>query len=367
MRHLFITQDYPPDLGGMARRHVELVRRFGNATESMEVSTVQLDNAAGFDSREPYSIYRQPFHFREANRFNRQLQWSRWLVTHARNRVDVIHCGNIRPAGYPTSWANMRLKIPYIVYVNGGDLLRERQKIAGSSLKRNTARRILGNASGIAATSEWVAGLTREVMEQAGVRTAPPVSALGLGTDPAAFSSSHATGELRRKWNLGDEPVLLTVARLVPHKGQDTVIRAMGKLKDRFPDLRYVLAGEGVDESRLRSIARDAGVSERVVFAGAVDDSELPDAYASSTIYVGASRIDNVINAEGYGISFLEASASGLPVVAGDSGGVRSAVRDGETGLVIAPTDVDAWADAIGSLLDDQARRKALGSAGRNA
>lgn len=367
MKHIFVTQDYPPDTGGMARRHVELVRHFSNATETMEVSTVMLEDAAKFDRGEKYPIYRQPFHFREANRFNRQITWARWLVRHVRANADVIHCGNIRPAGYAVLWAKMRLGTPYIVYVNGGDVLRELEKTRKSRLKRIMARRILASASGIAATSEWVARLTHEVMDQTGVEAPPPVRALALGTDPMTFSPSRDTGRLRAEWGIGDAPILLTVARLVPHKGQDTVIRALASLRPEFPDLRYVIVGQGSDQPRLEALARQLGVEDRVIFAGGMPDSDLPEAYATATIYAGASRIDNVINAEGFGISFLEASSSGLPVVAGDSGGVRSAVRDGETGIVLPPLDAEAWAVTLGELLRNADHRNALGAAGRRA
>lgn len=367
MRHLFVTQDYPPDSGGMARRHVELVRRFGNEFETIEVSTVDLEGAAEFDSGEAYPIHRQPFHFREANRFTNQIRWSRWLVRHARANTDVIHCGNIRPAGYPVLWAKLRRGTPYIVYVNGGDLLRELEKTRKSKLKRNMARRILGSASGIAATSEWVADLTHEVMKQVGVEREPPVKALALGTDPVMFSPSKDAGSLRARWGIGDAPVILTVARLIPHKGQDVVIRSLASMQKEFPQLRYVIVGQGVDEPRLKALARELNVEDKVIFAGAIPDSDLPDAYATATIYAGPSRIDNTINAEGFGISFLEASASGLPVVAGDSGGVRSAVRDGETGIVLPPLDVAAWATSLAELLRSESRRKSLGAAGRLA
>ena len=96
-------------------------------------------------------------------------------------------------------------------------------------------------------------------------------------------------------------------------------------------------------------------------------DDELPETYATSTVYLGASRVDKEINVEGFGISFLEAGASGIPSVAGDSGGVRSAVRDGETGIVVPPTDADAIADAIRSLLLNPDRRKQMGRAARHA
>ena len=367
LTHLFVTQDYGPDRGGMARRHVELCRRFSDEDNSMEVSTVTLVNSEDFDRGEEYPIHRQPFHFRQANRFANQVRWARWLTKYGSDGLDLIHCGNIRPVGYAVSWAHSRLKVPYIVYVNGGDLLREQRKTAKSRLKRASARRILGQAAGIAATSQWVADLTRDVLHQVGVKNLPPIAPLDLGTDPKAFSASRNSGRLRSKWRVGDAPLMLTVARLVPHKGQDVGIRALAKLSSEFPSLHYVLVGEGHDEHRLRALAQEMGVASRVIFAGAVTDEELPEAYATSNVYLGASRLDNTVNVEGFGISFLEASASGLPVVAGDSGGVRSAVRDGVTGVVVPPEDAKAIASAVGEFLRDPLRRAVFGSAGRSA
>lgn len=367
MRHIFVTQDYGPDRGGMARRHVELVRRFANEFEHMEVSTVRVDGDADFDRSEHYRINRQPFHFREANRFTNQMKWARWLKGYSESRIDVIHCGNIRPAGYGVLWSSKRLGIPYIVYVNGGDLLREKQKASKSALKRRMSREILGNAAGIAATSQWVADLTAEVMADVGVTTPPPVAALALGTDPTTFTPSQDRGNLRTRWGVGDDPIILTVARLVPHKGQDVIVRALPQLVSEFPNLKYVLVGEGHDETRLRAIAVELGVESSVVFAGPISEDELPEAYATATIYAGPSRVDNEINVEGFGISFLEAASSGLPVVAGDSGGVRSAVLDGETGVVLPPREIHAWVAALGDLLRNPDRRQAFGTAGRKA
>ena len=368
MRHLFVTQDYAPDLGGMARRHVELCRRFDDGDETtMSVSTVAAPHAKDFDEQETYNIYRQPFPFERANRFSNQLRWASWLTSGRSPDFDVIHCGNIRPVGYAVRWANRELRTPYLVYVNGGDLLRERQKAERSALKRRTAQSIMGHASGIVATSKWVADLTSDVMQQVGIENPPPVAELGLGTDQVRFNPSRDTGALRRRWGVGDAPVILTVARLVPHKGQDMGIRAVAALRRDFPELRYVIVGEGVDEQRLRALAKELGVSDMVGFVGPMRDDELPEAYATSTIYLGASRVDNEINVEGFGISFLEAAASGIPSIGGDSGGVRSAVRDGETGIVVPPTDSDGFTDAIRSLLMNPERRKQMGMAGRRA
>jgi phosphatidyl-myo-inositol dimannoside synthase len=362
VRHLFVTQDYAPDRGGMARRHVELARRWPGGT--MAVSTVAAAAPAD-DAAHRVAVLRQPFGFREANRFARQVQWARWL-TRNMDGVALLHCGNIRPVGYAVWWAARRTRTPYLVYVNGGDLLREKVKARGW-LKRASGRRILGDAAGIVANSAWSADVTRDVMRLMGVTAPPPVTVIDLGTDPEHFHPSRDTGALRARLGIGSAPLVLTVARLVPHKGQDVGIRAVAALATEVPALRYLLVGEGHDESRLRALAADLGVADRVIFAGPLSDADVAEAYATATVYLGASRLDRGVNVEGFGISFVEAGASGTPAVAGDSGGVRSAVRHGETGFVVPPDDVSAISVALRTLLTDGTRREAMGRAARVA
>jgi phosphatidylinositol alpha-1,6-mannosyltransferase len=341
-RHVFVTQDYGPDLGGIARVHVELCRRLAHAGGVL-VSTVAHPDGPAFDRTEPYAISRQSFGLTDAKKLPSQIRWARTLP-----RTGILHCGNIRPAGYPV-WSMRR---PYVVYVYGLDLLKERKKIAANPLKRWTLRRILGDAKGVIAISQWSADLAREVMGEAGIQHLPPVAAIDLGTDPKFFRPGVV-----------HERTLLTVARLVPHKGQDVAIRALALLP---PDVRYVIVGSGDDSTRLEAIAREAGVAQRVTFAGALSDDAIAEAYATADVYVGLSREDGV-QAEGFGISFVEAAASGVPSVAGKSGGVSSAVRDGETGILVPPTDAAAAAAAIRRLLGDRALRDRMGRAARCA
>lgn len=363
LRHLFVTQNFPPESGGMARRHAELVGRYG---EPMDVATVARDDASSLDAAAPYRVDRQEFPASSAKLFANEIRWGRWLVDRAAKSVDVIHCGEIRPVGYAVWWAHRRTRLPYVIYVNGGDLLRERRKTARHWTKRVSAFRLLGDAAGIVANSEWTAALARDVLREIGVRAPPPVAAIDLGTDPVQFNPSRASGALRTRLGIGDAPIMITVARLVPHKGQDTAIQALAALAGMHPSLQYVVVGRGDDENRLRALASSLGVAERVHLVGQLDDQQLADAYASSSVYVGLSRLDNEINVEGFGISFIEAAASGLTVVAGDSGGVRSAVRDGETGWVVPPDDPGAAAQAIRTTLTDDALRRRMAAAGRH-
>jgi phosphatidylinositol alpha-1,6-mannosyltransferase len=347
----------------MARRHVELCRNFPPG--EISVSTVASKDATRTDAAEPFPVARQPFDFTAAKVITNQLRWSKSLIR-SRATYDVLHCGNARPVGYAVWWAAKRTRAPYLVYVNGGDVLRELVKTRGF-LKRHAARRIFGDAAGIVANSRWTATVTEDLMRKVGIRTPPPVAAIDLGTDPDHFRPDRATGRLRERLALGTGPVVLTVARLVPHKGQDVGIRAVAALAPEIPGLRYLLVGGGRDRARLEALARSFGIGDRVVFAGMLTDEEIAEAYATAAVYLGPSRLDRGINVEGFGISFIEAAASGTPSVAGDSGGVRSAVRDGETGFVVPPEDVGAVSNALRTLLTDPSRRNAMGRAARAA
>lgn len=349
----------------MARRHVELCRRFGDSADTMEVSTVASAQAATFDAAESYRIHRQPFPFSQAKVFTNQMRWARWLHSSAPANVDVFHCGNIRPVGYAVALAHFTRRIPYLLYVNGADLLREMEIGNRSARRRIGGRRIFGAASGIVATSAWVGSLAEDAMRDLGITSAPPVGVFDLGTDPDFFNAKRDTGSLRSAWGVGRNPLIVTVARLVPHKGQDVVIKVLASLSQEFPALRYAIVGVGPDERRLRELAASLGIADKVIFAGALSDEQVAEAYAASTIYAGLSRVEEGIHAEGFGISFLEAAASGLPSVAGDSGGVRSAVRHGTSGFVLPPTDVGMVAAAIRELLTDETKRAQMGRAGR--
>ncbi|MCR4345205.1 MAG: glycosyltransferase family 4 protein [Candidatus Scalindua sp.] len=160
---------------------------------------------------------------------------------------------------------------------------------------------------------------------------------------------------------------LLTVARLDLNKGHDHVLKALAILKKQGISPSYTIVGQGSEEIRLREMAQNLDLENQVVFTGFISDNQLPAIYNSCDIYVMASReipgrLDLV---EGFGISFLEASASGLPVVAGDSGGISDAVQNGKTGLLVNSDEPEDIASAIKRLLNDDNLSRRLGNEGR--
>lgn len=364
MQHLLVTREFLPQLGGAARRHIALARRY---PEPMSVSTVGARDSGRQDAAEDYAIERQPFTRDRAGSLANRFRWEHWLTRRCRGRIHVLHAGDIETAGRVVWRTHKRLRVPYFVYVSEGSLTHALDRAAKAGLGRRVVRLVMGDAAGIVATTEDVATLAREVMSEVGISQPAPVAALGLGTDPVLFGPGRDTGILRARWGIRRAPIVLTVARLEPHKGQDAGIHALVLLREEFPDLRYVLVGEGSDEARLRNLAADMNVMDRVGFAGAMRDDELPEAYATSTIYLDASRPAPGSTGDGHAISLFEAASAGLPIVVSDTRRARPVVRHGANGLVLEPADPTAIAGAIASLLRDADSRRDMGIVGRES
>ena len=230
-----------------------------------------------------------------------------------------------------------------------------------------TARQLLGGAAVVVANSRWTADLARSVLSALGrPALARDVRVVPLGTTPSHFRPGIDPRPVRAKYGLDGGPWLLTVSRLDTHKGIDTVIRALPAVRAAFPAVRYAVAGVGSRGPEFARLAAELGLEDAVKFLGFVADAELPAVYNAADLYVGASRRYDLL-AEGFGIALVEASACGLAVVAGDSGGVADAVRDGETGILVDPDDPAAVAAGITRLLADDAARRRMGAAGRRA
>lgn len=187
------------------------------------------------------------------------------------------------------------------------------------------------------------------------------------GVDPAEFRPDPAArAELRARYGLGDRPTVLCLSRLVARKGQDMLIVAMTEIRERVDGAVLVIAGGGPYEARLRALADALGVTDSVVFTGRVPSGELAAHHTIADVFAMPCRTRGAgLDVEGLGIVFLEASASGVPVVAGDSGGAPETVREGETGSVVQGRSATQIADAIAELLTDRDRAAAMGAAGR--
>ncbi|MTE18690.1 glycosyltransferase [Streptomyces sp. TRM43335] len=191
------------------------------------------------------------------------------------------------------------------------------------------------------------------------------------GVDEKTFHPDSGGAAVRARLGLADRPVVVCVSRLVPRKGQDTLVRAMPTVLAEVPDAVLLIVGGGPYGATLRTLARETGVADSVRFTGPVPWEELPAHHGAGDVFAMPCRTRRGgLDVEGLGIVYLEASATGLPVVAGDSGGAPDAVLDGETGWVVRGGAPDGaaereTAERIVTLLKDPELRRRMGARGR--
>ena len=364
--HLLLTYDFPPLGGGIARWMAELAKRY--PAGSLIVSTGQHGDASDIDAAFPNRVDRLGIPSRRLRTIQGLLLWSRRVAVLARSTdAEFIWCGNIKPAAYPAKWTMERTGVPFGILLHGGDLLILQHQIHQSAMKRTTAAALLRSAAVLVANSDWTRDRCLTVLSELDIDMSPErVRVVPLGADPAFFRPGIDTREVRSRYGLEGGRWLLSVARLARHKGIDTALQALARLRTRYRDLRYAVVGTGEEQEALEAEARELGVADRVRFLTDVPDLDLPALYNCAEIYLGVSRLMEQ-RVEGFGISLAEASACGVPVIAGRSGGIPAAVRDGETGLLVDAERVDAVVEAVGRLLDDATLRAGLGAAGRRA
>ncbi len=344
----------------------ELARRYSPG--SLLVSTGAYAGGAESDASLPQPVDRVGIRATRLRTVNGLALWTARAARLARrHQFGFVWCGELKPAGYPAWWLARRYGVPYGVVVYGTELLLLDHKIRASRFKRWTAGGLVSGATVLVAISTWTADVARRLYQLLDrPDLAARVQLVPLGTEPAQFRPGLDTRAVRAKYGLDGGPWLLTVARLEWHKGIDTVIRALPAVRAAHPGTRYAVVGVGPRQAELERLAGQAGLRHAVEFLGFVPDADLPAVYNVADLYVGVSRYHDLL-AEGFGISLVEASASGVAVVGGRSGGVPDAVREDETGILVDPDDPAAVANGVTRLLGDEPLRRRMGVAGRRA
>jgi phosphatidylinositol alpha-1,6-mannosyltransferase len=364
--HLLLTYDFPPMNGGIARMMGEVARRY--PAGSLVISTGSHPDSSRVDGFVAHPVKRTSVPSGRLRTVQGLVAWTRETAALERAiRPAFVWCGNFKPATYPAKWIHWRRGTPYGVVLHGSELLLLTDRLDRLVHKRVVARALLGSAAVLVANSHWTRDLCLQVLSELGLkRASSTVRVVPLGTDPEFFRPGLETSAVRARYRLGPGRWLMTVARLAAHKGIDTALHVLAALRDEIPDLRYAVVGSGVRQPQLERLARDLGVSDRVRFLSGVPDADLPALYNCAEIYLGLSRTVELM-AEGFGIAMVEASACGVPVIAGASGGVPDAVRDGETGLLVEPGRPEPAIEAVRLLLRDRALARSLGAGGRAA
>lgn len=348
-RHLLVTNDFPPKIGGIQNYLWELWRRL--PSDEVVVYTTPHANADEFDAAQPFTVIRS----REP-----------WLLPHPWlvRRINKLasDCAAelvILDPAVPVGLIGPHLNLPYGVVLHGAEVTIP-ARIPGI---RTLLNRVLKGAVGVIAAGRFAA----QQGEQS-IRSSLPISIVVPGVDTESFVplAPAAKTAARQQFGLPSEaPLVVSVSRLVPRKGMDTLIRAAVEMQHTHPEVCVAIAGTGRDHKRLAALVSE--LSAPVKLLGRIANSDLPSLYGCGDIFAMLCRSRwRGLEQEGFGIVFVEAAAAGVAQVAGQSGGAHEAVIHDKTGLIVDdPTDPTAAAQAMSELLGNDERRQNMARAAR--
>ncbi|MBU6461262.1 glycosyltransferase family 4 protein [Bradyrhizobium sp.] len=348
---LIITNDFPPRVGGIQSFLHTVAMQL---SKDVAVYAPAWRDATSFDRSLPFPVFRHPT----------SLMLPVWTVRRralaimAGEGCDSILFGAAAPLGLLAP-ALRRAGARRMVAITHG----HEAGWAAVPLARGLLRHIGDSVDAVTYLGDY---FHRRLADTLSPAAAARMRRLGPGVDTERFRPGCGGAIVRARLGLGTRPVILCVSRLVPRKGQDMLIRAMPMVLKAVSEAVLVLVGEGPYAGKLRRLARRLGLGRHVLFTGEISGEELPAYYDAADIFAMPCRTRRAgLDVEGLGIVFLEAAASGLPVIAGDSGGAPDAVLEGETGFVVSGRDLQGLADRLKRLLVDPALAKTMGTRGR--
>jgi len=355
-RTLIVTNDFPPRPGGIqAFVHNMAVRQPAGSIVMYASTWRDGREVAEFDAQQPFPVIR--------DRTKMMIPTTR--VT--RRAAEILRAENCTSVWFGAA-APLGLMAPHLRRAGARRLIgmTHGHEAAWAQLpvSAQLLRRIGGNTDVLTYLGEY----TRSRIARAvGPRVASRMVQLPPGVDESTFRPDSGGDAVRARLGLAERPVVVCVSRLVPRKGQDTLIRSWPRVLAAQPDAVLLIVGGGPYRGELEKLVDSVGVRKSVVFTGAVPWEELPAHYGAGDVFAMPCRTRRGgLDVEGLGIVYLEASATGLPVVAGDSGGAPDAVREGETGFVVPGKGGETvLAERLVRLLGDAELRREMGEAGR--
>ncbi len=344
-RPLLVTNDLMPQVGGIQAFNHQVLSRLDDAA----VFAAAHPRSHEHDDTAPYRVIRGPHRYLfPVPPVARALQ-----AAVDATRADVL----LFATPWPLVSLARRLGLRSAVVSHGNELVTP----ARIPLARGLLRGDLRRADLLYAVSEHTARHLRTLVGDDG----PPIRLLRNGVDLATFTPQVDGAPVRDRYGFGDDPVVVCVGRLVRRKGQDTMVAAWPRVRATVPDARLLIVGDGPlrDELARAAAAQPTGA---VTLTGRVPWDELPAHHAAADVFAHPNRTRLAgLDAEGFGVIFLEAQAVGRPVIVGDSGGSPEALVPGETGVVVDGDDTEAVADAVIGMLADRDRAAAMGRRGR--
>jgi phosphatidylinositol alpha-1,6-mannosyltransferase len=354
-RTLVITNDFPPRPGGIQTFGYEIVRRFD--PESVTVLTSNWEGAAEFDTAQDFKIVRANTQTLVPSKST--LSMAREIVV-AENITRVLF-GAAAPLGLLAAPLR-KLGVTNIVGMTQG----HETGWAMTPGTRQALRKIGNDTDYLTYISEYT---HKKIAKALSPSAAARMRRIVPGVNVTEFSPGNLSSgnQLRTELGWTDRPVIVCVSRLMARTGQDELIRALPKIHQTAPNASLIIVGDGPYRKDLERLVKKLGLESFVHLTGKVSQTELSKWYAAGDIFAMPCRTRmGGWDVEGLGIVFLEGSATGLPVIVGDSGGAVDAVIDGETGYLVDGTNTAEIADRIAYLFANPDVAKKMGNAGRN-
>ena len=349
MKHLLVTNDFPPKVGGIQNMLWELWRRLDPS--SFAVLTSPYAGDTEWDSKQAYRVER----IREPVLLPHPLMVRR--IEHLARDFGAEHV--VLDPALPLGLVGRSLSLPYSVVVHGAEITVP-GRLPGS---RQALAHVLRGATQVIASGRYPAAeAVRAAGRELQVVQIPP----GVDTQRFVPLDDDARRAARERFGVSPHaPLVVGVSRLVPRKGFDVAIHAVARAARHIDGLTMLIGGTGRDRERLQRIIDETRAPVRLL--GRVSDAELPALYGCADAFMMLCRNRWAgLEQEGFGIVFAEAAACAVPQIAGDSGGAAEAVVDGVTGYVVGdPADIDAVAERLRVLLGDSSRRNQMAMASR--
>lgn len=366
MKQFFITDSFLPDKGGSREYYYQICKHL-----CIPVLTQKHPNSAIFDQNQNFNIIRKPGirpnytgKWQPQNRwlnfifnFVPPLLWlSFWTFIHTvKIRPKINHAGGFQFAGFAALLMKYLFKTPFIVYAHGEEILANKD----AALLGKHLRLVYNNADRIIANSEY----TKKLLLNIGVLH-QKISIVNPGISRRFFNAPKSINNIKNQYSLSNRKILLSVGRLTKRKGHDKVLSALPVLTRIFPDLLYVIAGDGPEKEALIYLTKKAKLANHVLFTGEVEDQIINALYWSCDVFIIANR-DLPKDVEGFGMVFLEAGAAQKPVIGGGSGGAVEAIQDQVTGFLINPEHPHEIVECIQDLLNQPDLAANMGNKGR--
>jgi phosphatidylinositol alpha-1,6-mannosyltransferase len=362
MRHALLSEQWFPNIGGSIQLFDAIYGRSMPPGDFVHVIAGDSRGASAHDATYPRPVTRFDATRHEWLHPESTLAYARMLGAAlrvcARERIEILHCARVIPEGLVGMAVHRALGVPFTVWAHGEEV----SMYMRYAVKRRLMPRVFGAARAVLVNSHFTRGKALIAgAPEATLRVVHPT------VDAEVFEGPFDTSDLAARFETAGHRILLTVGRLTQRKGHDVMLRALARLRDQgaLGPTRWLVLSEGEREGELKALTRALHLDDVVRWVGPVSRQELPRYYALADLFVMPNRTLGDADVEGFGIVFLEASAAGVPVIGGRSGGVPDAVDDGVTGLLVDGASEQEVADAIHALLSDDARRAAMGQAGR--